>query len=71
MEAAGIAAGREAVRSALASIPDEQRTIIEMMYFDGLSQSRVAETLQLPLGTVKSRTLLGMRKLRACLVTET
>ena len=38
------------------------------MYFGGLSQSKIAEKLSLPLGTVKSRTLLGMRRLRAALV---
>jgi RNA polymerase sigma-70 factor (ECF subfamily) len=35
------------------------------MYFDGLSQSQIAERTGLPLGTVKSRTLLAMRRLRA------
>jgi RNA polymerase sigma-70 factor (ECF subfamily) len=38
-----------------------------MMYFDGLSQTRIAERTGLPLGTVKSRTLLAMRRLRAAL----
>ena len=38
-----------------------------MMYFDGKSQSKIAEELGLPLGTVKSRTLLGMRRLRAAI----
>ena len=60
-------AERDAVRAALAGLPDEQRRVIELMYFDGLSQSRIAERLSLPLGTVKSRTLLGMRRLRDAL----
>jgi RNA polymerase sigma-70 factor (ECF subfamily) len=34
------------------------------MYFDGMSQSQIAELTGLPLGTVKSRTLLAMRRLR-------
>ena len=55
------------VRRALESLPAEQRRVIELMYFDGCSQSRVAELLALPLGTVKSRTLLGMRRLRSTL----
>lgn len=55
------------VRAALAAIPDEQRRVLEMMYFDGLSQSEIAEANGLPLGTVKSRTLLGMRRMRAAL----
>jgi RNA polymerase sigma-70 factor (ECF subfamily) len=39
-----------------------------MMYFDGLSQSQIAERTGVPLGTVKSRTLLGMRRMRDTLV---
>ena len=58
---------RRAVRAALQGLPDEQRTILERMYFGGESQSQIAGATGLPLGTVKSRTLLGMRKLRAAL----
>jgi RNA polymerase sigma-70 factor (ECF subfamily) len=58
----------ERVRAALADLPPEQRRVIELMYFEGLSQSRVADRLSLPLGTVKSRTLLGMRRLRDALM---
>lgn len=61
----GLPQERMAVRAALAELPAEQRQVIELMYFDGLSQSRISERLGLPLGTVKSRTLLGMRRLRA------
>jgi RNA polymerase sigma-70 factor (ECF subfamily) len=56
---------RRLVRRALAELPDEQRDVIRQMYFDGMSQSQIAERTGLPLGTVKSRTLLGMRRLRA------
>jgi RNA polymerase sigma-70 factor (ECF subfamily) len=63
----GLPEERKAVRAALEELPPEQRQVIELMYFDGLSQTRVATRLSLPLGTVKSRTLLGMRKLRAAL----
>jgi len=55
------------VREALAALPQDQRQVIQLMYFNGLSQSRIAEHLSLPLGTVKSRTLLGMRRLRGSL----
>lgn len=55
------------VRAALADLPAEQRVVLEMMYFDGLSQSQIAERTGQPLGTVKSRALLGMRRLRAAL----
>jgi len=56
------------VRSALDVLPAEQRAVIELMYFGGLSQSMIADRLSLPLGTVKSRTLLGMRRLRTEMV---
>ena len=55
---------RKAVREALDALPNEQRQVIELMYFGGLSQSAISDQLGLPLGTVKSRTLLGMRRLR-------
>lgn len=56
---------RDAVRTALRSLPPEQREVLELMYFDGLSQSQVAEKTGAPLGTVKSRALLGMRRMRS------
>jgi RNA polymerase sigma factor (sigma-70 family) len=58
---------RETVRAALVGLPAEQRRVIELMYFGGRSQSQIATELGLPLGTVKSRTLLGMRRLREAL----
>jgi len=64
----GLSEEREAVRVALQVLPAEQRQVIELMYFAGLSQSKIAARLNLPLGTVKSRTLLAMRRLRAELV---
>jgi RNA polymerase sigma-70 factor (ECF subfamily) len=64
----GLPEERAAVRGALSDIPAEQRQVIELMYFDGLSQSKIAERLQLPLGTVKSRALLAMRRLRSTLI---
>lgn len=66
-EQIGSAEDRKAVRRALEAISSEQRQIIDLMYFGGLSQTRISERLSLPLGTVKSRTLLGMRGLRAAL----
>jgi RNA polymerase sigma-70 factor (ECF subfamily) len=67
VEEIGLPQERAAVREALASLPGEQRKVIELMYYDGMSQSRIADELALPLGTVKSRTLLGMRRLRMAL----
>lgn len=60
-------AERLAVRAALRGIPEEQRDVIRLMYFEGLTQSQIAEATGLPLGTVKSRALLGMRRLRTTL----
>ena len=68
VEEIGLFQERLAVREALEKIPPEQRQVIQLMYFGGESQSRIAERLGLPLGTVKSRTLLGMRRLRTALL---
>jgi RNA polymerase sigma factor (sigma-70 family) len=64
----GLPEERRIVRAALADLPSEQRDVLELMYFGGLSQSQIAEQTGIPLGTVKSRTLLGMRRMRDALV---
>lgn len=58
---------RRYVQQALAVLTLEQRQAIALAYFYGLSQSEIAEKLQLPLGTVKTRVRLGMMKLREAL----
>jgi RNA polymerase sigma-70 factor (ECF subfamily) len=58
----------DAALRALRSLPAEQRRVIVLAYFGGLSQSAIAAHLDLPLGTVKKRTRLGLQKLRAALV---
>ena len=58
----------ENVDRALTGLPDEQRRCIELAFFEGLTHSQIATSLNQPLGTVKSRILLGMRKLRETLV---
>ena len=63
-----MADSRVRVRHALDEIPPAQRRVLEMMYFEGKTQTAIADELELPLGTVKSRTLLGMRRLRAMLL---
>ena len=52
------------VRAALATLPPEQREIIELAYMDGYSQSEIAARLSVPLGTVKSRMRLAYQKVR-------
>ena len=67
VEAVGLPEERAAVRGALEELPVEQRQVIELMYFEGLSQSQVADRTGIPLGTVKSRAVLAMRRMRASL----
>lgn len=55
---------RHLVRSALETLSAEQREVIELAYYSGLSHSEIALRLGQPLGTVKTRTRLGMMKLR-------
>jgi len=52
------------VRTALNALSPEQREVIELAYYSGLSHSEIALKLGQPLGTVKTRTRLGMMKLR-------
>lgn len=54
----------EKAKKALGRLPAEQRDAIELAYFGDLSQSEIASALGVPLGTVKTRIMLGMRKLR-------
>lgn len=61
------ALGAEAVRDALAILPDEQRAPVEMAFFQGFTHIEISERLRIPLGTVKSRLRLAMDKLRVAL----
>jgi len=55
---------RQAVRDALTRLPDQQRIPLEMAYFDGMTHTEIAESLNQPLGTMKDRIRAGMSHLR-------
>jgi RNA polymerase sigma-70 factor, ECF subfamily len=55
------------VRSALAELPPDQRQVIELAYFGGLTHNQIAEMLELAPGTVKGRMRLGLTKMRSAL----
>lgn len=61
----------ERVRSALDTLPDEQRRAIQLAYFGGKTYRQVAEVLGIPEGTAKSRLRLGLRRIADVLDTET
>ena len=56
------------VRSALDTLPEDQRRTIELAYFGGFSHSQIADMLDTPIGTVKGRMRLGLEKMRQHLV---
>jgi RNA polymerase sigma-70 factor (ECF subfamily) len=58
------------VRKALLDLPDAQRSVIEMSYFGGFTQAEIALKLDQPLGTVKTRMRLGLKKLRVALASK-
>ncbi len=55
------------VRAALAQLSDEQREVLRLAYFEGLTQSEIAEKLEEPLGTIKARAHRGLARLRSAL----
>ena len=59
---------QQQVWEGLQAIPEDQRTVLELAYFEGMSQSQISEHLSLPLGTIKTRVRLGVEKLERLLV---
>jgi len=64
---ASMAERAQYVRTAFTTLPAEQREVLQMAYFEGYSQSEIAGRLQIPLGTVKTRTRQAIKKLHALL----
>jgi RNA polymerase sigma-70 factor (ECF subfamily) len=58
---------QERVQAALAELPPEQKDVVILAYLEGLSHSEIAERLELPLGTVKSRMRIAYQKIRQTL----
>lgn len=67
-EAVWLRQRQDALLQALQQLPDEQRWVLILSYFGGLSHSEIAAQLEWPLGTVKKRIGLGLQKLRHCLM---
>jgi RNA polymerase sigma-70 factor (ECF subfamily) len=55
------------VRRALTELPEEQRVVLELGYFEGLSSSEIAARIAVPIGTVKSRVAAALGRLRLCI----
>ncbi len=62
-----VAEDRSLVQTALAQLPEPQRRVIELAFFEGLTQSEIATRLGEPLGTVLTRARLGLERLRGAL----
>ena len=60
---------RERIRAAVAELSEDQRPVLEMTYFQGMTGPEVADALGLPLGTVKSRLSRALKQLRAAMRT--
>ena len=54
----------ETVRSAIGTLPSEQSQVIELAYFGGFTHTEIAEMLETPVGTIKGRMRLGLKKMR-------
>ena len=64
---ASLAPDRELVRQLLKDLPEEQRVVLLLGYFEGLSSSEIAARISAPVGTVKSRVAAALTRLRSAL----
>lgn len=67
LEQASMGERSQLVRDAMSQLPESERLILEIAYYEGLSQSEIARRLNIPLGTVKTRSRQGLLKLRQTL----
>ncbi|MBW4515183.1 MAG: sigma-70 family RNA polymerase sigma factor [Timaviella obliquedivisa GSE-PSE-MK23-08B] len=67
LEQASMGERSQLVRDAMSQLPESERLILEIAYYEGLSQSEIAKRLNIPLGTVKTRSRQGLLKLRQTL----
>jgi RNA polymerase sigma-70 factor (ECF subfamily) len=61
---------RSRVIAALKTLPDEQKQVLELAYYQGMTQSEIAAQTGLPLGTIKTRIRLGLSKLKSALSSQ-
>ncbi|MCU0527644.1 MAG: sigma-70 family RNA polymerase sigma factor [Elainella sp. Prado103] len=67
LEQAAISERSQLIQVALSQLSENERQVLEIAYYEGLSQSEIAERLNIPLGTVKTRSRQGLLKLRQTL----
>lgn len=67
LEQASMGERSQIIRVALEQLPPNERQVLEIAYYEGLSQSEIAQRLSIPLGTVKTRSRQGLLKLRQAL----
>lgn len=65
-----IAERRHRMMAAMKALPDEQRFVLELAYYQGLSHSQIAAQTGISLGTIKTRIRLGLNKLKSIIATE-
>jgi RNA polymerase sigma-70 factor (ECF subfamily) len=63
-ESASLNQRSQYVQTALSQLPEKQRQVLEMAYYEGLSQSEIAKNLNIPLGTIKTWSRQGLLNLR-------